>query len=294
MKKFWKQRQDIPLDRDVTGRALPWILSVMAFVAVLSLSGAVSLQQMMARWQSGLEGTASLQVLPLGEGTDEAARLSSIMSALNSSPLVEKATVVSDEAMQQLLSPWLGEGALPSDLPMPTLIDIRLKPEVKDLVPLRVSLSNFPNTTLDAHGDSLKEVRQLVWLVLGIAYGIVALIGVSSGLIIWLLVRTGLAVHHDTVELLHLVGATDRYVARQFQRHVAGLAAQGFILGTLAALGTLALLRHYGGGFNLGLPLMVMDERMVAYSALAVPLAGVLLAYMTARQSALSLLHRMP
>ena len=57
--------------------------------------------------------------------------------------------------------------------------------------------------------------------------------------------RTGLVIHQDVIELLHLMGAHDEYVARQFQVHHFWLGLKGGVVGlaltgvTLAVLGAL-------------------------------------------------------
>ena len=59
----------------------------------------------------------------------------------------------------------------------------------------------------------------------------VLLVGGASVAAVVFAVRTGLAIHSPVVELLHIMGATDAYVARQFQTHVAGLALRGGLVG---------------------------------------------------------------
>ena len=58
--------------------------------------------------------------------------------------------------------------------------------------------------------------------------------------------ETGLAIHHDAIELLHIIGARDSYVAWQFARRALLLGLQGGLIGlvfgaaTLFGLGQLA------------------------------------------------------
>jgi len=292
MIKFLHSRQDIPLDRDVTGRALPWVLGVLSFMAVLVLSGALCMQVFLSRWQSGLEGSFSVQLMPL-DGQSDATRMADMLALLKASPLVETATPVEGEAMQQLLAPWLGEGALPVDLPVPQLIEVRLKPDVTDATALRDAVSSVKGANFDEHAKSMANVRYLVWLLLAVAYALVLLISVSGALIVWMLVRTGLAVHRDTIELLHLVGATDAYVARQFHRHITRLAVEGCLSGALLAVAVLAGLYYYSQKLSFGLPLDGLPLDEIATLLAMVPLLGIIVASMTARHVALGLLRRM-
>jgi len=289
---FLHARQDIPLDRDVTGRALPWVLGVLSFLAVLVLAGALSLQVFLSRWQSGLEGSVSVQLMPV-EDQPDAQRLADMLTLLRASPEVEKAEPLVGEDMQKLLAPWLGEGALPVDLPVPQLIEVRLKPEVKDLTALRAKVATIQATNFDEHAQSMADVRHLVWLMLTVSYAIVVLISLSAMLIVWMLVRTGLAVHRDTIELLHLVGATDAYVARQFHRHITRLSVEGMVSGTLLAFAVLAGIVYYSQRLDSGLPVNALPYREMGVLLALVPVLGVTIASLTARQVALRLLRRM-
>jgi cell division transport system permease protein len=215
------------------------------------------------------------------------------LELLRASPLVAQAELVGDVEMQALLGPWLGEGVLPEGLPIPKLIDITLQPDVGSVAPLREALSSVDGVSFDDHGRALKEVRELAWLVIAVAYGIVALIAMAAALIVWLLVRTGLAVHRETVELLHMVGATDGYVARQFVRHITGLAVQGTVIGAAAAVGIVLLLQHYGSTVQMGLSLPPLGRQGLAMAGLIVPLVGVVLAMLTAQFVSLRLIRRM-
>ena len=51
-----------------------------------------------------------------------------------------------------------------------------------------------------------------------------------------------LAVHHEIVELLHLIGAHDNYIADQFQKHAFSVALKGGIGGTAFAIATLLII----------------------------------------------------
>ncbi len=235
----------IPLDRDATGRFLPAVVAIMVLLATLLLVGAVTLGDGLRGWRSDLEGRVTVQILPLDsrvlplpERVEQALRL------LRLSPLVVEATPVPDKDLAAMLAPWLGDGPLPEDLPVPALIDVVLKPGANVVDSLRDLLKPVAGAALDDHGSWLRDVQRLAGLVAGLTYGLVGLIVGAAALIIVLLVRAGMAMHRDAVELLHLVGATDRLIAWQFQRHMSLVALRGAVAGTLVAALLLALLRH--------------------------------------------------
>ena len=110
----------------------------------------------------------------------------------------------------------------------------------------------------------------------------------------WRLVtRTGLAVHARIIEIAHLVGARDNYVARQIQRHALWLGLVGGAFGLLLAAATWWALGHVVGLVAVPfLPPLQPDWLRWIWIALLVPLAG-LLAMMTARRTVFATLRRM-
>ena len=61
---MFRTHYDLPLQRDVTGRFLPWIIALMVYLAILALAGSMVLSDMAQRWDKGLAGTLTIQVLP--------------------------------------------------------------------------------------------------------------------------------------------------------------------------------------------------------------------------------------
>ncbi len=51
--------------------------------------------------------------------------------------------------------------------------------------------------------------------------------------------RTGLSIHRSVIEIVHLIGAPDSYVAQQFQAQSLRLGVVGGVVGTIQAAATL-------------------------------------------------------
>lgn len=286
----------IPLDSDATGRFLPAVVAVMVLLATLLLVGALALGDGLQGWRRDLEGRVTVQILPLDsrvmplpERVEQALRL------LRLSPLVTDASPVPAADLAAMLSPWLGEGPLPDDLPVPALIDVVLKPgaDRSTAATLRDLLKPVAGATLDDHGSWLRDVQRLAALVARLTYGLVGLIIGAAALIIVLLVRAGMAMHRDAVELLHLVGATDRLIAWQFQRHMSLVALRGAAAGTLGAALLLALLHHLADRAGLALFAGLAPLQHVGALVL-VPVAFVALAALTSGIVARRLLAELP
>ena len=89
----------------------------------------------------------------------------------------------------------------------------------------------------------------------------VLMIGLVTAATIVYATRTSLAVHKETIEVLHLIGAHDDYIARQFADRAFGLGIMGGLLGLVPTVPTLYAIgwasRRLEGGFlpHLSLPL---------------------------------------
>jgi cell division transport system permease protein len=113
--------------------------------------------------------------------------------------------------------------------------------------------------------------------------------------------RTSLAIHHGVVEVLHLIGARDGYIASQFQWQALRLALRGGGVGLSLARLTLLALRqaaNAGAGEALtaavnALPGLALEPLQWLVLLLLAPVAG-LTALATARLTVLRALAMMP
>jgi cell division transport system permease protein len=282
----------LALGRDGSDRYLPWTIGLKAFFAALAIATLVALDHAVARWQSGAFAVVTVE-LPAEVGE---AALAAAIEAMRRTLGVESAQLLPRAAVAGLVEPWLGAGNLPDDLPLPVLIDVHVMPgAVVDWEEARERLGeDAPQAVLDtgmAWIESLIDLARLAQLVAAVTLAFVTAVAVLT---VIFATRAALAVHGSTVELLHLLGARDRYIASQFQRHAMWLGLRGGIGGLLPALATLFALGYAGG--KLDAPLL--PELAIGpggWLALAlVPVSIALLAMVTARYTVLRVLARLP
>ncbi len=234
-------RSDLPLDRDPLGRFLPWLIAFMVYLAVLALAGVLVINGTAGRWERGLGGTVTVQIAPADSAEAAGVRLRAALDVLRATPEVAHAEPIPESRIAALLEPWLGEIDAALDLPLPRLIDVRLKPggdlDAEDLA-MRLAAA-VPGAALDDHRVWLDRLLRLVHTVEVLAGVILALIGlVIAGTVVYA-TRSGLAVHLDAIEVLHLIGAQDSYVARQFADRALALSLRGGAMGLLPGVATL-------------------------------------------------------
>jgi hypothetical protein len=78
------------------------------------------------------------------------------------------------------------------------------------------------------------------------AGGLIALFAFATASAVLLASRNALGIHRETIEIVHMLGATDVQIARVFQRSMATDAAMGGVVGLLAGVVTvLGLARQF-------------------------------------------------
>ena len=293
-------RVDLPFRRDQASRFLPWLIALMVYLAALAVAVSAILGSAAQTWRNDLSGNMTVEIPPALHAPDAAeateARVARAVEILRAMPDVRSAEAIAAAEGLRLLEPWIGAGDIAFDLPLPRLIDLQIDPRAaSDAESVHAALEGeIPDVRVDDHGLWVERLLALIRSIEAVALAVVLLIGAAGILSMVFVTRTGLAVHHDVVEVLHLVGARDRYIAGQFQRHALNQATRGTLAGTLLALATIGGLFLVGAGPDL--PLMpTLRLGLGGWAALAaVPATALAIAALTARMTVLRALPRMP
>lgn len=288
---FWR-RSDLALDANPAHRYLPWLVAVIVYLAGLSLAGVMSLTSTADRWDTGLKGTVTVQV-PARAAEGEVER---VLSILRRSPGVTAAKLLGEGDIAALLEPWLGDSGIDAALPLPRLIDVQIDPAAAPGLPnLAAQLAAaVPGTELDDHRTALDRIITLVHSVRVVAFLVLILVSLVCLTMVIFITRTGLAIHQDGIELLHLMGAMDGYVARQFLGQALKLGLTGGTIGLVLTAATVAILGHVAAIAGDSL-LPRFELTLWQWTALAgVPIGVTMIAMVTAHFTALYTLRRMP
>jgi cell division transport system permease protein len=296
-----RHRLDIPLDSDGSVRFLPWLIALMVYLAGLALAGTLVLNAALARYDRTLSGSLTVQLPPgSADGKDDGG-LAAALSALRRAPGVASAEPLGREATARLVEPWLGTSFAPEELALPQLIDLRIDPErPPNFAALAATLTAVaPGAVLDDNSQWLDRLATPMRAIEVTTLAIVAFIGVVAALTVVFTTRAGLSVHHTVIEVLHLMGARDGYIAAQFQGQALRLGLGGGVFGLLLAVATLfgiaeaaARTALLGGRVQLLPALGLAPWHWVLLALL--PLAAGVIAMITARITVLRALARMP
>ena len=227
---------DMPLSDDPASRYLPWTVGLLVFLATLAFAAGMFLSSAGDTWRQNLSGTLTIQIpaaisanTPAAAVKEHRAQVSAAADLLRATPGIVSARRIPDAEIAAMLEPWLGKQVLGLDLPMPELIDVVVAPDADiDLSALSTRLAEVaPGALVDDHAVWLRRLTDFAGVAEAVSFAVTIVILISAVATVIFTTRTGLAIHSDVVEVLHLIGAQDSYVARQFQVHTLRLATIG-------------------------------------------------------------------
>ena len=273
---------------------MPWVIAIMMFLTVLAAAAGLGLGNAARSLDADIGNRITVQIVEANPDFREAqARIT--MSELQKLAGVKSVKRVGEEEMERLLEPWLGEGGLETDLPVPVMIDADLTPEAyQNLDVIRSAIAEVaPSARVDDNAQWLAPLAKLIAALKWLAGGLVLLMVGATAATVVLAARASLDTHRSTIEVLHLMGATDVQVARLFQRRIALDALFGGAVGLAAASLVLLVIGNRVGALgsellgSAGLPL-------ASWAVLiALPFAGVFLSMLVARMTILRALGRL-
>jgi cell division transport system permease protein len=290
----------LPLTEDPGRRFVPWLIALVVFLAALALAGLMSLADAAAKWDRGLVGTMTVQVPDIGRGDDasraaQAKRVEAAVKARKSTQGVASVRALDTTETAALLEPWLGAGAYIASLPLPALIDVRLDGGARINVAGLTELlaSEIPGTTVDDHRRWTDRLVTILRAVEALAVAVVALVALAAVGTVVFATKSALAVHAETIELLHIIGAEDGVIAQTFARQALKLGLKGGAIGLAGAIIAGAGIALAFARLPVGLlPRLALSPLEIA-TLILVPLVVAGIAAATARFTVLASLKRM-
>jgi cell division transport system permease protein len=258
----------------IAGRALIAVVAIMTFLASITTGAVLLVRASASEWQSEVASELTVQIRPTpGRDLDRDAR--AVSDAVRGQQGILDVRPYTAEESAKLLEPWLGTGLSLDDLPVPRVIVARIAPgATPDLGALRRSVTQItPAASIDDHRAWIERMRSMTGAIVFAGTGILILVVMATIISVSFATRGAMAANRPIVEVLHFVGAQDRYIANRFLRHFLRLGLEGGLIGGIAAMLTFGFSESIAGWFS-GTP--VGDQFAALLGTFALPASGYL------------------
>ena len=231
-----KETPLLPVE-DAREMALFFVVGALCFLAALATLSAKSTYGAARSWTAEVEGELTVSLPDADRRGAESAR-----KLIESTEGVKEARLLSKAEIDALLEPNFGSRGLPESLPLPQLIAVTAEPDAQFVGPTlerRLTEAGFANA-VDEHADWAGDVRRMLSIARLVALTAVALLASTAIAVIAFATHAALLARRDIVDVLHLAGARDRYIAGLFERRFWLLGLRAGAVGALLALGAAA------------------------------------------------------
>lgn len=287
----WRPAPFLP-EAEARDGALIFVVAVLCFLACLTALGVLAADRAARGWSGQLVGEATVIVRARGGETPDAAaaRATEVLAGVAG---VAEARALEPEKAYDLIRPWLGDVADLEDLPVPRLVAVTLDDEqpASGAALDRALKAQGLDAVVDDHSVWIEDIRRAAGVVRWAGAGVFLLIAGAAAAVVAFATRAGLAARKDVVEVLHLSGAEDAFIARLFQLRFARIAGLAGLLGAAGAAAVGALARLAGGGEGLTPALPIAWNDLLA--VLPCPVLAALVAAVAARLTASALIREM-
>lgn len=221
----------------ISGRALVAVVAIMTFLASITTGTVLLVSASAAEWQSEVASEITMQVRPQ-TGRDLERDVTAAAEAMRTQPGIVQVKPFSKDESARLLEPWLGSGLSIEQLPVPRVVVARVQPGTTlDLAALRSRVTQVaPSASVDDHRAWIERMRSMTGATVFAGIGILVLVIAATIISVSFATRGAMAANRPIVEVLHFVGAGDRYIANHFLRHFLRLGLEGGVIGGGAAM----------------------------------------------------------
>lgn len=233
----------LPINEGYSKTFLRVIIAVSAFVFAITLAGALGINTMFENSRKQVVANFTVQMLPLPDYEESRKDLLNVVGFLERYPNVTEVSVLSDSELNALLEPWLGNNVDIELLPVPKLIDVKISSSAKfDYKELMVRLSEISQqASINDHNLWLARLLKFINSLKMLAITILILVASACIAAIVYAVKTGLNIHREIINILHIMGATDEYIAMNYVKQISLLSLGAGIIGIVLAVPAIML-----------------------------------------------------
>lgn len=228
-------RTEIPFNQIKGAKMVLGTLGLMVFLITICLSASVLLERSLQTWRHEAMTGFTVTLPTISDPQQHLNHQLELMQFLRQIPGVLNLEVVTQSKRTSIFDPWnyssLSSSSVPSSYSIEATLDDRVKidfPHIASELEMY-----FPSTHFEKGRKSKSAFLEITHAVQIATMIVACLIGIAAIFTIVFTTHTGLVIHERVIEILRLIGAEDRFIAKQFQKHALNLSLKGGALGII-------------------------------------------------------------
>lgn len=289
---------------------LIFVIAIMAFIMTLAVSIFILLSGVSDKWEEGVEGKFTIEIpsasksgelYPQEDMKQITEQIKKSLSKLNG---IEKIEVLNEKEVSEMLAQWFGDTIEFAGLSMPRLInaEINSKSEEETLKAVnKIIADSKGRAVLDTHEIWADNLTRMIDMIRASSLFVTLVIIVATIATIAGAVKNQLYIKSGEVEILHMIGAKDKYIIKQFMIYSVLQSIKGATAGILFFILFAWLFEQFaiGGKENAKANMIIGEysaygDNIMVFTIISVPLIMSIVAGITAVKVVKSNLEKMP
>ena len=256
-----KNKFEIPTQEDNTSTFVSVLTAIYMYLFVIMLAIFMAINAMASNWEKDIAGSITVQVTPIEDDNKHIddvktkEQLNRVLQFMERISGVESVQILDDQVVEKLMSPWIGNKVDLSTLPIPRLLDVKLKPNAElnyDEITRGLRLLTT-NASIDNHRLWLNRLLKFAASLKTVALAILLMVVAICAFSVYYSARTSLNINTNSIEILHIIGAKDDYIAKLYAKSYAKIGFFAGVVGLMAAVPCIILVGKYGISTGSGL-----------------------------------------
>lgn len=255
------RKNEIPVEDEETSLFMYVLSSIYMYLFVIVLALVMAINSMVTNWEKDILGAITIQIIPIEDehkkiDTDKTEeQLNKVLQFVENAKGVKSVNVIDDKTVEKLMTPWLGNKVDISSLPIPQLLDVQLKEDAEinydEMTQGLHKITN--NASIDNHRLWLNRLLKFAGSLKTLALCVLIMVTGICAFSIYYSARTSLGINLNFIEILHIIGAKDDYIAKQYAKSYAKIGFFSGIIGLIFAIPSIVLVSKYGISTGSGL-----------------------------------------
>lgn len=255
------RRNEIPTDDEETSVFMYVLSSIYMYLFVVVLAMVMAINTMVTNWEKDILGAVTIQVSPIEDEnkkidvakTEE--QLNKVLQYVENAKGVKSVHILDNKTVERLMTPWLGNKIDVESLPIPRLLDVQLKEDAEiNYDEMTQGLHKVSaNASIDNHRLWLNRLLKFAASLKTLALCVLLMVAGICAFSIYYSARTSLGINLNSIEILHIIGAKDDYIAKQYAKSYAKIGFFSGVIGLIFAIPSIVLVSKYGISTGSGL-----------------------------------------